>query len=521
MKNDDGVPTKYSADYQDVLDFLSQVDSYQDDSSQVTHISTHISDVFLTDRFAYKIKKRVTFDFLDYGSLEQRKTACDAELSLNRRLADKVYIAVTPIFRDEQGSLNFKSGIVIEYAVKMRRLDENLFLDHLMQKGNISSSHMQALAEKLIAFYRTTDKIEGDGQQYLLQLKQHIFDNGQSLSQYISENSIVRQIHSSQMLFLYQNQDLLQERFHRGFVVDGHGDLRPEHICFEETPQIFDCIEFNRDYRSLDIVDELAFFAEECEFMGRADIGETILNIYRESMEDPFTNELVCFFKSYRASVRAKVAAIRQSQLSQSNVQIQQDLAKHMEMAYNYSQKIQSPTVIVVGGLMGSGKSTLAAALARELFITDIHTDLVRKQIFSKLPTDQEFDQGKYSAASREEVYQSLVGQGEALLSKGESVVVDGTFSSKLHRQQWQALAQSFHAMFVFIFCKCPDDIAIQRIQQRPQDEQYGSEARADLYHQQWQAYNFDFSELPHIEIDTTKSLSEQLSLVLTSLAHE
>ena len=295
-----------------VHQFLLSPSSYPEETSEVELKETHISWVYLTDRYVYKQKKPVRFEFLDFSTPEQRKRYCEQEFMLNRRLSPEVYLGVIPVSCDAAGNYHLNQGTnTVEWLVKMKRLDDANTLEHLILNEGLTATHIQHLSRRLTTFYSGQAPAMVRSSEFLRRLNQHAFANRNDLL--ISLTDAENAIHfatNAQLRCLSMESDYFVQRVADGRVVDGHGDLRPEHIYFHRSkPLIIDCIEFNAEYRTNDVVDELAFLTMECDRLGSKDVGESLLEAYlKEGTDDP-KPFLSTFYKCYRACVRAKVSA--------------------------------------------------------------------------------------------------------------------------------------------------------------------------------------------------------------------
>jgi uncharacterized protein len=291
---------------------LSRPESYPEKTAAVEVVQTHMSCVFLTDRHAWKLKKPVRHDYLDFSTLEARRADCEEELRLNRRLARDVYLEIVPLTFTPAGALRLGSdGEVVEWLVKMRRLPAQLMLDHAIRHGNVARHDVRRFALVLGDFYRGAEPVAMDAAQYRQRLERDIRanDHGLSIPEYSMPLDLVHSITARQLAVLELEASSLDHRVTQGKIVEGHGDLRPEHICLGPEPLFIDCLEFNRDWRLLDPADELAYLSMECEVAGAPWIGEVVFETYREATGDDPPAALVRFYKAYRASVRAKLSA--------------------------------------------------------------------------------------------------------------------------------------------------------------------------------------------------------------------
>jgi aminoglycoside phosphotransferase family enzyme len=291
--------------------FLRQSASYPGHPSGVDVIQTHMSWVFLTDRLVYKLKKPVRFEFLDFSTLERRHHDCQEEVRLNRRLAQGVYLGVTPLTVDAAGRLHLNGeGEAADWLVKMQRLPRERMLDHAIAVGRVDEAGVRAFAQILAGFYRHADPVSMTLHAYRQRFEQDIHANTTALSEpgYGLPRRQVTLIKQALQQFLADKPELFDARIKGGKIVEAHGDLRPEHICLIDPPVIIDCLEFNRALRILDPADELAFLALECEHAGAPYIGEIVFDTYRQLTGDAPAPSLVCFYKALRAQLRAKLS---------------------------------------------------------------------------------------------------------------------------------------------------------------------------------------------------------------------
>jgi aminoglycoside phosphotransferase family enzyme len=296
----------------DKVAHLSRPESYPQKTAAVEVVQTHMSCVFLTDRHAWKLKKPVRHDFLDFSTLEARRADCEEELRLNRRLARDVYLEIVPLTVTPEGALRVGGdGEVVEWLVKMRRLPAQMMLDHALRHGNVARLDVRRLALALADFYRRAEPVALDAAQYRQRLERDIRANhlGLSAPEYSMPRDLVQSITARQLAVLEQEASLLDRRVTQGKIIEGHGDLRPEHVCLGPEPLFIDCLEFNREWRLLDPADELAYLSMECEYAGAPWIGGVVFETYREATGDDPPAALVRFYKAYRAAVRAKLSA--------------------------------------------------------------------------------------------------------------------------------------------------------------------------------------------------------------------
>lgn len=293
------------------ISFLRQPAIYPDKPKRVEVIETHMSWVFLTDSFVYKLKKPVRYEFLDFSTLEDRQKDCEWEVSLNRRLADHIYLGIVPLIKQGNGELQLDGeGQLVDWLVQMRRLPADRMLDAAIRTGTVDAEEVRKVSQVLTDFYRHSLPLLISPVEYRRLFEQEIQGNLIELSdtRFALHKAQVERLTSAQRQFLAKQGHLLEQRARDGRIIDAHGDLRPQHICLIDPPVIIDCLEFNREFRILDPVDELAYLAMECERLGAPHIGARILNYYIEAVGDVCPIELIAFYKAFRACLRAKIA---------------------------------------------------------------------------------------------------------------------------------------------------------------------------------------------------------------------
>ncbi len=505
-----------------VVELLCNRNTYTERPKLVEQIETHISRVFLTDGYAYKLKKPVKFDFLDFSTPELRHVVCNQELRLNRRMTSDVYLNVLPITQSASRRLQLNGrGTPVDWVVKMRRLPAKHALDRRIGAGNISERDVLRVASKLTDFYQRQPPLTVRTDEYRQQIESHTIANRRELmnrEHHFSPRMIKRLDHAQQRL-LRLAPDLLDNRVQDGRIIDGHGDLRPEHIYLNGQPTIIDCLEFSAELRSLDVLDELAFLAMECDLLGAEWIGQTIIEHYQRVSGDKAPGVLLAFYKLYRACVRAKVLSLRAAQLGKT--QSQQALAsaeKYLQLGEQYGHTLGPPILFVVRGLPGSGKSTLATVIAESLNMELIQTDAVRRDLFGPSLRPADFGQRQYHPDARARVYDEVFRRATELLGQGQSVILDGTFLSADLRRQAVELGRRYNAEPLVVVCQCPREVAIGRIRERIETGNSLSQTRPEFYDQQQRLDENDPSDLPTQHLDTTSSLPMLEAEIFTHL---
>lgn len=290
--------------------FLGRPEAYGGGVKEVELVETHLSWVFLTEHRAYKLKKPIVSAFADLRSLESRKRNCRQSVRLNRRLADEIYLGTLPLSRGPGGKLMLGGdGEVIDWLIEMHRLPANRMLDASIRTHTVRPEDVQRVSDQLNTFYRTLRPIPMESDEYLERFIRDIQNTLTVLSHpdYGLPLRLVEHLASTQQQFIDSRGSLLAKRAQDRHIIEGHGDLRPEHVCLIEPPVVIDCLESGRAIRFLDPADELAYLALECERLGDPGFGRELLHNYRESKNQVLPEALVAFYGVFRAWLRAKI----------------------------------------------------------------------------------------------------------------------------------------------------------------------------------------------------------------------
>ena len=292
------------------VEFLSRSSAYAQPATGVIRRETHMSWVFLTDDQVYKLKKPVRFPYLDFSNLRRREAACRAELRLNRRLAPDVYLDVMPLRATPRGLAIGEDGPIMDWLVVMRRLDEAQTLEHAIVDRRVKPWQLDRLIATLVQFYRRAGRVFLSPAVHLRDWHQSLSDNLRLLldPRFGLPSGLVRRVTSVQRRFLSRQGKVLAARVRHRSIVDGHGDLRPEHIWLGDPVRIIDCLEFNPRLRAVDPFDEIAFLSLECDRLGAAWTGKYIRRGVSRGLPDGVSDELFLFYRCNRAMLRARLA---------------------------------------------------------------------------------------------------------------------------------------------------------------------------------------------------------------------
>jgi aminoglycoside phosphotransferase family enzyme len=298
----------------DKVGFLSAIESYPSEGLEVVGArETHMSWVFLTGRFAYKLKKPVRHAHVDLRALDARRRNCLTEIRLNRRLAPDVYLAVKPLtFTAHRGLQLAGDGDAVEWLVMMRRLPDELMLDRALRSGGPERRDLDRIAIRLARFYGGLAPETVAPAVRRIGLEEEIRLSRRELARpaFARDSAAIDRVAGRLIDFLRVRPEALLERHRAGRIVEGHGDLRPEHICLEREPVIIDCLEFSRQLRLVDPADEMAFLALECEMVGEPGAGARLQRCYEATSGDRPPERLIAWYTGFRALLRARLSAL-------------------------------------------------------------------------------------------------------------------------------------------------------------------------------------------------------------------
>jgi aminoglycoside phosphotransferase family enzyme/predicted kinase len=466
-------------------------------------LQTHIGQIYLTRSHAFKIKKHVKFDFLDFTTLEQRRWACEREIALNRRLCPNLYRALIPVVKGSDGRMRVVSdssaatnGEIIDWCVWMRRLPMDRMLDSLLEKNAVSAPQAEAIAETLAAFYlQQRGTIAPGGLGDLESVRVNVEENlreGEALDAAVLAPEALKLISTRACRFLQNHAEVLRQRARDGFIVDGHGDLRAENICLPEAepPLLFDCIEFNDRFRILDSALDVAYLVMDFDSRGREDLSRALLARYMQRCDPTLPPELLNFYLGYRAFIKAKVSAwimgdpqVGQAQRDSSRAQA----SGLFDLAVRYAIQ-NKPILFVICGVAGSGKSTLARKLSARLKCEHAATDFVRDEVLPRgIPPAE-----RYAPAISQRVYQILDERAAKALSERRAIVLDGTFTRRATRARPVEIARQQDATSILIWANCPENRIESHFQSRAQSgDLHGSEAEITVAREQLAGFEF------------------------------
>ena len=457
-------------------------------------VQTHISCVFLTGDYAYKVKKPVDFGFLDYRTLEQRRAFCEQEIRLNGRLCPDLYLDPVPITRNDSGLHVGGKGVPVEWAVRMRQLRSEEMLCSRSERGDVCEADIRRVASVLADFHSrsaTNPEIQAWGMHAVISRTiRNTLDSMDTLAGPLLSPHGRAVIRRSLKSFLDEERGLLCRRADEGCIRDCHGDLRTQNICFDPRYdggiQIFDCIEFNHEFRYIDVAADLAYLAMDLDLAGRADLRGNLVDMYSHVRNDGSLQRALHFYMIYRACVRGNIAlfAANEREVPEPEREAQRETAAAAyDLARCYARLGAGPALLITVGFSGSGKSSLARELSRRLPAILISTDGVRKECAGVEPTAR-LAAAAYGPSQRAEVYAEVYRKASGYISRGEHVLLDGTFLSRQERETAARLARRVGAEFWMLECRCPEEVIRRRLTWR-HGQSTASDADVTVYERQ------------------------------------
>lgn len=374
---------------QQFLKSLLKPDAYPEPANSVRLLQTHVSFLFITDNFVYKIKKPVDFGFLNFTTIDRRRFYCNEEVRLNRRLCPEIYLGVVELRESASGATFRGEGNVIDYAVKMKRLPEERMLDRMLAEGKVTESDIRKIARVIAIFHLNAEHggtIDENGG--IAGIRRNWEENFRQIAEFVNISLAKMDLELIKKwveTFMTANEALFAERVTRGFIRDCDGDIHLENICLTSSICIFDCIEFNDCFRYIDTAADIAFLLMDLDYHDKSAFSAVFLDEYAAVTGDLEFMRLLDFYKIYRAVVRGKVESLKlfDPDIPEAEKISARDKARrYFRLARGYViRQGRPPTLIITCGMMGSGKSAIASALAFEMGMEITSSDAVRKEL--------------------------------------------------------------------------------------------------------------------------------------------
>jgi len=470
-------------------------------------VETHVSWVFLTGRYAYKVKKPVKLPFVDFSTLKLRKRFCDEEIRVNRRLAPELYLGVVPI-GGPLGAPRVGRKPPFEYAVKMREFPSAARLDRRLAADRVPAQAFAEVGERLAKFHASLPRVRGvDGDEAAAAALRNVDE----LATYLggSRRREIAKLRAWTELRCSRLAPIFAARAEQGAHRECHGDLHLQNLLWRDGKIVaFDALEFDRKLRDVDVVSEAAFLAMDLQAAGRTDLKYAFLNRYLEVGGDYGGVEALEFYLVYRALVRAKVAAIKREQAASDEHDSERYVATALDLVTP-----RRPMLVITYGLSGSGKTSVTDELVRHLPAIRARSDVERKRLHglaASARTGSGVGAGLYAASASRHTYATLANLADALLRNGENAIVDAAFLRRSERLALRQVAAMNAARFAILECTAPVAELRRRIKARANAGRDASEADlAVLDHQLATAEPLDGAERRHaVTVDTQRGIS-------------
>lgn len=507
---------------------LLRPDAYPWRPATVEMIETHVSWVFLAGEFVLKVKRPVTYGFVDHASAASRRRSCHDEVRLNRRLTDGVYLGVVPIRRDGDRLRVNGPGAPIEWGTLMRRLPAERMLDVLLRTDTAPADIAARLAHRLVPFHRDIAlPCDGPPDAVATAATRIVTENLDEIEPFAGSPLgplQTRLVAGAMRRFALGHADLLAKRATTGWIREGHGDLRAEHVCLEPdgAVQIFDCVEFNRALRCADVASDLAFLLMDLARLGAGTVAADLLARYRAAGFD-LPEDLLRWYRAHRALVRAKVACLRWSAAPDGAAPgLDAKAVDYLNVA-TAAALPAAPVLIAMTGLSGTGKSTVAAAIGRALGVAPIASDVIRKTLAGvDGAAPAAWEAGLYTREWSAATYQLLLERARTALAAGAPVILDAAFLSWAARERLAALGRTARVPTLLVETTCEEGVALDRIVARAARGGSPSDATVEVYRRQWAAVADTPPPVPagvvHIVLDTSAAGPVCLDPVLAAL---
>jgi len=489
------------------------------------HVQTHLSHVFLTADRVFKLRKAVNLGFVDFGTCAARNADCEREVSLNRRLAPDVYLGIAPLRTAGSG---FEWGEVadkldpdprVEHCVVMRRLLAGRDALTLLEQGRLETNHLDAVAARVARFHGehglgTPAPFSRD--QWWQRCTGPLEETLSALASQPGavDADAVAAVSQAARRVASERTEAFERRRRDGRAVDGHGDLHLQHVWFETPdPILIDCLEFRDDLRHIDASADVAFLAMDLRYRGREDWAERFLRQVARDSDDFDSYRVVDYFESYRAAVRAKVAAIASNDSEVGAAQRErsaESARRHLALARQALKSRSQGAVILVAGVVGVGKTSAAQVIADALHGVLVSSDRVRKRLVGLAPTDRaaaRLDAGLYAPHQVDKVYSALLQRATPVVDSGRAVILDATFSRADHRAAARGMASMQGLPFRVVEVRCSPEVARRRLAARAERGEDPSDAGPELHATSIRRFE-PISGLPpgeHVLVDTDR----------------
>lgn len=504
-----------------IIAFLSSPEAFADGTETVVRATTHISEIFIGKTRVYKLKRAVKYPYVNFSSKELRLKFCEAEVRLNRRTAPELYLGVKPITQDQGGAFHIgHAGRVVDWVVEMARFEQDQLFDHLGETGSLDRNVMEHLADNIASFHAHAEARQDGGGRAGIAMT--IEGNAKAFAENgsgIVDRKKVAALTEMQHADLAEASVLLENRRMHGCVRHCHGDMHLGNIFLsaDGEPVLFDAIEFNEAFATIDVLYDLAFLLMDLDRRGLGTLAAVVMNRYMDITGAAWGLFALPLFMSLRAAIRSHVACTQAKTVSDPAFQEARaaEAREYLDMALSYME-LPQPRLIAVGGLSGSGKSRAAREMARHVGGAPgarvVRSDVLRKRIAGVHPLDKLGPEG-YTPEMTERTYQAVYEEARTVLATGHSVVADCVFSKPEERAAIEAVAAEMEVTFDGIWLEAAPEIMQSRVEARTKN---ASDADAEVVKMQ---LSYDLGDITWTRIDSSGTREQTDAEALRILA--
>ena len=503
-------------DQGEVIAFLSRPGTLSARGDTVDRVETHASIVFLAEDRVYKLKRAVTFPYLDFSTSDRRRRFCEEEVRINRRTAPGIYLGVVPVTRTADGNLALGGdGEPVDWLVEMARFDEDTLFDRLADRGALDRFAMEDLADGIARFHHGAERRSDAGGRDAIA---YIIDNNEEsfagCPPELLDPDIAARVTDGSRRALGVCGALLDRRREQGRVRHCHGDLHLRNIFLHEgRATLFDAIEFDDAFAFIDVLYDLAFLIMDLDCRDLRGLASVLLNRYLDATGDAAGLAALPLFLSMRAAIRGHVDAVawaNQSDPDEAEA-LRERVRHYLEMAEAYLAPA-SPRLIAVGGLSGSGKSRLSRDLAAYLPPAPgarvARTDCTRKRI-AGVPLGSRLGPEGYTPEMTRRTFEAVCQEAKTVLAAGHSVIADGVFAVPEQRAAIAQVARDAGVPFLGFWLEALPDVLFERVTNRQKNV---SDATAAVVRMQLE---YDLGPIDWRRVDTSGSREDSLDQCL------
>jgi len=490
-----------------IIAFLATPKAFSDGTVKVGRTTTHISEIFIGKDRVFKLKRAVKYPYLDFSTQEARKKYCEAEVKINRRTAPDMYLGVRPITHDLGGYSIGGNGDIVDWVVEMTRFDEDTLFLHMANAGTLDRHLMELLADKIAIFHAHAEAYQDGGGRAGVALT--IEGNAMAFAENgggIVDQEKISELTDLQHAELSDIANFLSFRRRSGCVRLCHGDIHLGNIFQDQSgePVLFDGIEFNDTFATIDVLYDLSFLLMDLDYRGLGTLATVTLNRYLDITDAASGLSCLPLFMSLRAAIRSHVACAATHAIDDvvAKASKYQEAIDYLDLSKSYLD-VMEPKLMAVGGLSGSGKSRLGRDLASHIGARPgarvVRSDVLRKRIAQVHPLDKLGPEG-YTPEMTKKTYQAVFEEVRTALATGHSVIADCVFSKPHERAAIEAVADECEVPFVGFWLEASPEIMAARVTKRTKN---ASDADAEVVKMQ---LTYDLGDIHWHRIDSSGS---------------